>query len=135
MPPPLWHHLVPTFSLSVLSHRALLGSLSDSCFCIRSVSLLGKYMPQLPQWSTSSFSSDLYLAVILLLKESLVSWLRFWISVLFPRPACLICISSSVPLAIILFGFEFHLYVILKCNVHKSMVLTLIIHNCKEYNL
>lgn len=135
MPPPLWHRLVPTFSLSVLSHWALLGSLCDSCFCIQSVSLLGKYVPHLPPWSTSSLSSDVYLAVILLLKESLVSWLRFWISVLFPRPPCWICIFSSVSPAVILFSFEFHLYVILKCNVYKSKVLTLRIHNYKEYNL
>lgn len=114
-------------SHSVFCHTGL--------FLVRSVSLLGKYVPHLPPWSTSSLSSDVYLAVILLLKESLVSWLRLWISVLFPRPPCLMCIFSSVSHAVILFSFEFHLYVILKCNVYKSKVLTLSIHNYKEYNL
>ena len=105
--------LSPTFSLSVLLNQALLGCLCDPCFCIRSVSLLGEYIPHLPSWPVSSFSSDVYLAVTSgITKEFLVSWLRFWVSMLFPRPPCLICISSSVPLAVILFSFEFHLYVI-----------------------
>lgn len=34
-PPPLWHHLVPTFSLSVLSHWALLGSLCEPAWEVR----------------------------------------------------------------------------------------------------